>query len=49
MVDIEIFLCYGYTYCKMVQLLRSGSGTYKMIIPHFDGALTAHEAVPFDI
>ncbi|CAE7208927.1 unnamed protein product, partial [Symbiodinium sp. CCMP2456] len=22
-VDIEIFLCYGYTYCKMVQQLRS--------------------------
>ncbi|CAE7433989.1 unnamed protein product [Symbiodinium microadriaticum] len=56
-VDIEIFLCYGYTYCKMVQQLRSGSGTYKVpagwsprdhksITPRFDGELTTREAVP---
>ena len=56
-VDIEIFLCYGYSYCKMVQQLRSGSGTYKVpagwspkdskaVIPIFDGPLTAREAVP---
>ena len=58
MVDIEIFLGHGYTYCKMVQHLRSGSETYKVpagwsprgnkaSVPHFDGALTAHEAVPY--
>ena len=56
-VDIEIFLCYGYTYGKIIQQLRSGSGTYKVpagwsprdnqaIIPRFDGAVTAHEVVP---
>ena len=29
-VDMEVFLCYGYTNRKMVQQLRSGSGTYKV-------------------
>ena len=56
-VDIERFLCYGCTSCKMVQQLRSDSRTYKVpagwsprdnksIIPRFDGELTAREAVP---
>ena len=55
-VDNGICLGHGYTYCRMVRQLRSGSGTYKVpagwsprrtkaTAPHFDGALTAREAV----
>ena len=45
---MAIFLCHGFTCCKMIQQLRSGTGTHKVpasdnkaIAPHFDGALTA--------